>query len=149
MPAAGGNIAEQVKYHYEDQPPSVVNEAPPVQNTWYPGTDDEDVRHIWCVVYQKNDEAAAKDVEIRWTIDGNVYLKAFSLTDGTNTWIFKNREPSAAGTTGLATLNTSINAGGYADKRGQAYKTEIRMTGAPGTNQTLSMWDVYETLEET
>ena len=149
MPVAGGNIAEQVKYHYEDQPPSVVNEAPPVQNTWYPGIDDDDVRHIWCVVRQINDEVAAKDVEIRWTVDGNVYLAAFALANNTATWIFKNREPSAGGTTGLSTLGTSINAGGYADKRGQSYKTAIRMTGAPGTNQVLSMWDVFETLEET
>ena len=149
MPVAGGSIVEPKKYHYKDHDTFLVNQVPPVQNTWYSDLDEDDVRHIWCQIFQSNDEAVAKDVEVRWTIDGNVYLVALALGNQANTYIYRERTPSAAGTTGLLSTADPANAAYYVDKRGQAYKTEIRMTGVPGTNQILRMRDVAETLEET
>jgi len=149
MPRAGGSIAEQVKYHYQDHDTAEVKEVPPVQNTWYGEMEAEDVRHILCSAFQTNDEAAIKDVEIRWTIDGHVYFLAFSLPNNSRRLLARNHAPSAGGAAGLAQYDSMMNAGAYVDKRGHAYKTEIRMTSAPGTNQVLEMRDVYETLEET
>ena len=149
MPRAGGNIAAQVKYHYQDHDTDLVSEAPPVQNTWYEAFDAEDVRLIWCQIFQSNDEAAAKDVEVRWTIDGTAYVLTYSLANQAAALVFRDYQPAPAGL--QASLITTLwrNAGGYVDKRGHSFKVEIRMTAVPGTNQTLICRCVRETLEET
>ena len=144
MPRAGGSIVQFRRYDYEDQDSYRVNETPPVQNTWYTGFDEECVRHIWSVIRQKNDESAAKVVEVKWTIDGHVYFISISFDHDTPTWIHRNRYHSAGGTAGLGSSATMVNAAYYVAKRGLAYKTEIRMVSALGTNQSLSMWDVAE-----
>ena len=149
MPVAGGSIVEPKKYHYKDHDTDEVNETPPVQNTWYEVFDAEDVRHLWCACYQKNDEAAAKDIEIRWTIDGNVYFSTVALVDDSENHVFRNRDPSTGGTAGLSFNAAKFAAAYYVDKRGQSYKVEIRMTAVPGTNQILRCRCVRETLEET
>lgn len=133
------------KFHYDDHDSDVVNEAPPVQNTWYECFDAEDVRLIWCVVRQTNDESAAKDVEIRWTVDGNVYFISLAIDHNTYVYIFRYFLPSSGGTAGLSATSTIHNAAWEVDKRGKEFKTEIRMTGVPGTNQVLNMWCVRET----
>lgn len=126
-----------------------VSEAPPTLNQWYPVFDDEDVRHLWCVVIQTNDEAAAKQLQIRWTIDGNVYFLQWNANNNTYYYIYRNFAPSAAGTAGLSSSTSRLNAGDQVDKRGLAYKVEVRQTGAIGTNQTLLCDCVIETLELT
>ena len=149
MPTAGGITTAQVKYHYEDHDTDEVNETPPVQNTWYTAFDAEDVRLIWCSVTQSNDEVAPKNIEIRWTIDGNVYLTALALGSSATVVVYRGRAPSAGGTAGLLTAPPDLNAGYYVDKRGKAFKVEARMTEVPGTNQNLLCRCVRETLEET
>ena len=149
MPRAGGSIAEQVKYHYQDHDTDEVLETPPVQNTWYPVMDREDVRLLACTIYQKNDEAVAKLVEVRWTVDGTVYFTSFALLDDTNYWVWRSHGPSAGGTAGITTGVAQYAAAYYVDKRGQSFKVEIRMTAVPGTNQILRGRCVPETLEAT
>ena len=149
MPAAYGGHVAQVKYHYQDHDTDVVNQAPPVQNTWYTVFDASDVRLLWCVIQQTNDETAAKDLEVRWTIDGNVYLVALSLDALTEAYIFRSHEPSTAGTDGLTDSADPRNGTFYCDKRGKAFKVEVRITSVVGTNQTLTCWCVRETLEAT
>ena len=149
MPVAGGHIGAGVKYHYEDHDTDGVNEIPPVQNTWYEVFDAEDVRLIWCTMRQTNDEAAAKDVELRWTIDGNVYFLVESLADSEVRWCYRSVAESSGGTGGLISQIDKVNAAYNVDKRGQSFKVEIRLTGAPGTNQTLRCRCVRETLEAT
>lgn len=144
MPRASGQ-----KYHYYDHDTDALNAAPPVQNTWYEIFDAEDVRLIWCVVWQTNDETAAKDVEVRWTIDGNVYFTSDSLANNTNEFYYRAWAASAVGTAGLTGTTTQHNAGWDVDKRGQSFKVEVRMTSVPGTNQTLRVRCVRETLELT
>jgi hypothetical protein len=149
MPVAGGSIAAQVKYHYQDHDTDVVSQTPPVQNTWYTAFEADDVRLLYCRVYQKNDEGVAKNVEVRWTIDGTVYLVDWWLSDDFPMWLHREYAPSAGGTAGLVAELTRVLAMYYTSKRGQSVKCEIRMTAAPGTNQTLTMHCVRETLEET
>ena len=144
MPVAGGSIVQFRRYGYEDQDAYRVEEMPPIQNTWYTGFNEECVRHILAVIRQRNDESAAKVVEVKWTIDGNVYFISVSLDHDTPTWIYRNRYQSSGGTAGLGSSATIVNAAHYVDKRGLAYKTEVRMVSALGTNQSLSMWDVAE-----
>lgn len=146
MPRAHG---AEVKYHYEHDDSDRVIESPPIQNTWYEVFDAEDVRLIWCQVNQTNDEAAAKDVEIKWTIDGVVYFTSWSLANGTWTAIYRYWQASLGGTAGLNRSTTIYNPGYRIDVRGKAFKIEIRMTSIPGTNQVLNCWCVKETLEQT
>ena len=137
------------KMMWRDHDSDVVNEAPPVQNEWYPVFDAEDVRLIWCVILQDNTEAAAKDVEVRWTIDGTPYLVSVNLAAATPNWVYRFYLPSAGGTAGLDSTVNPQTAGYWVDKRGQSFKVEVRITSALGTNQTLICRCVRETLEQT
>ena len=149
MPRAGGSIAAQIKYAYKDNDTDEVSEAPPVQNTWYEVMNREDARLIWCQFLQTNDEAANKDVEIKWTIDGNVYFYGVSVASASPKYVYRIHVPSAGGTAGLTIDTEKRNAAYNVDKRGQAFKVEIRTTSVPGTNQVLTCRCTAETLEET
>jgi len=138
-----------VKEWLRDHDTDVVDESPPIQNTWYEVFDAEDVRLIWCWIYQSHTEAAAQDVEVRWTIDGTVYLASVSLDDSTANFIYRTNAPSAGGTGGLVAVATLQNAGYHVDKRGLSFKVEVRMTSVPGTAQLLRCRCVRETLEVT
>lgn len=140
---------EHVKEWLRDHDTDVVNETPPVQNTWYEVFDAEDVRLIWCTIYQVSDDIVAKDIEVRWTIDGNVYFIAVSLDDSTLSYIFKNTYGSTGRTAGLGSSAAAVNAGYHTDKRGLAFKVEVRMTSVPGVNQSLRCYCTRETLEVT
>jgi len=137
------------KYHYLDHDSDVVDRAPPVQNQWYTVFDAEDVRLLTCVVYQKNDETLAKTIQVRWTIDGNVYLTSFSASDNTYYYIYRFYAPSTGGTGGLYYSTPPLDAARYDDKRGHNFKVEVRITSALGTNQILRCYCVRETLELT
>jgi len=149
MPVAGGHIEAGNKYHYQDHDSDVAQVTPPVQNTWYTVIDRDDVRLLWCTISQINDEAAAKDVEVRWTIDGTVYFEAVSLPNITTTFVYRSFQRSNAGVQGLLTTIEPVNAAYYVDKRGHDFKVEVRMTSVPGTNQVLFGIAVPETLEVT
>jgi len=151
VPFNGADIDVPVSQHYwlQDHDSDVVFQAPPVQNIWYELFDVEDVRLIWHTVFQDNDENVAKDIEIRWTIDGTVYFLAYALADTTENYIYRSPVDSVGGTAGLTNTVEIRNAAYNVDKRGLAFKVEVRMTGVPGTNQLLISRTVRETLEVT
>ena len=144
MPKASG-----MKFHYLDHDTAQVNMAPPVQNTWYEVFHAQDVRLLVCHAIQTNTEAAAKNIEVRWTIDGTVYFIGFAFLDATDYFIHRYFQPSAGGTGGLGQSAALRNGCVYTDKRGQDFKVEVRITAALGTAQTLRCDCVYETLELT
>lgn len=133
----------------KDHDTDVVDESPPAQNTWYKVFDAEDVRLLWCVFQQDNDDVAAKVVEVRWTIDGNVYFGNVSIASGTIRGVNRDHEASAGGTAGLEIGGATRNAALTVDKRGLSFKVEVRTTSVPGTNQRLRCWCVRETQEIT
>lgn len=141
--------AGETKYAYLDHDTDVVDESPPIQNQWYTVFDAEDVRLLWCWVQQQNGEVASKNVEVRWTIDGNVYFLYVTISDGTEYYIYRNTPPSLGGTDGLLWSDSITNAAFFVDKRGHSFKVEVRMVSAPGTNQQLLCYCVRETLEQT
>jgi hypothetical protein len=149
MPQAAAAYVPQIKYMWLDHDTDVVSEAPPTWNQWYTVFDADDVRLLWCVIYQSNDEQAAKNVEVRWTIDGITYLVAFSLANNTLTWIYRDYKPSTGGILGLLTSAVALNGAMYVDKKGQSFIVEIRITSANGTSQVLNGYCVRETLEPT
>ena len=140
---------QHVKEWLQDHDTDFLEEIPPVQNTWYEVFHAEDVRLLICIIRQKNDEVAAKQIECRWTIDGTEYLTSVSQVDNTLHYWYRGHLPSAGGTAGLLASTTLFNAARYVDKRGLDFKVEVRMTGVPGTNQELQCWCVRETLEVT
>lgn len=141
--------AGETKYAYLDHDTAVQDLTPPVLNQWYTIADEEDVRAIYCKVLQSNDEAAAKDIEFRWTLDGTVYFTSFSLPNTTWYSIMRDYTPSLGGISGIIWAAAAFNAALYADKRAQSFKVEFRITSALGTNQRLLGYFIYETLEQT
>jgi len=146
MPTAHGAGA---KYAYLDHDTDVVNEAPPILNQWYTVFDAEDVRLLWCTVIQTNNEYTAKNVEIRWTIDGNVYFWTAALVSHDENYVYRTQTPSTGGTNGLYIQLPEMNAAAHVDKRGHSFKVEVRITSALGTNQGLICYCARETLEQT
>jgi len=145
MPAASGSGARTA---WMDHDGVMLAQDDPVQNQWYPVIHDYNVRLIWCVVMQSNDEAAAKHLEITWTIDGNVYFFTDDFVSGTMYYIYKDRLPSVGGTSGLQWSTTILNAAHYVDKRGLDFAIDARIIDVGGTNQLLGAFAVYETLED-
>ena len=141
--------AGETKYAYLDHDTDVVEEIPPIRNQWYTVFDAEDVRLLWCNIYQYNDESAAKDIDLRWTVDGTVYFGQMTTPDSVEYGVFRSSDPSLGGTRGLTVYPGLMNAGYHVDKRGHSFKVEVRMTTVPGTNQWLSCYCVRETLEQT
>jgi hypothetical protein len=147
--ASGAGGGAGAKYSYQDHDTAVVTELPPVQNQWYTLMDDDDVRLLANAIYQKNDEAVAKTLEVRWTCDGTVYLLSFGADDDVQYYISRQKYPS----TEVDCLKVSNGEVApmleILDKRAQDFLIEVRITSALGTNQDLTAWAVYETLEVT
>lgn len=141
--------AGETKYAYRDHETDQVWEVPPIQNQWYTVFDAEDVRLLWCFIWQTNDEVAEKIVEVKWTIDGNVYVRSKLIADTTDIYVYRAHASGALGTDGLEITAAIANAGFYVDKRGHSFKVEVMMVDPPGTNQQLLCDCVRETLEQT
>lgn len=137
------------KYAYLHHDSGFVNVAPPIQNQWYTVFEDEDVRVIRAQMRQTNGASAALDVEWRYTVDGLVYAVSFSLPHNALYDVWRDKGPSPGGISVTATLTEKLTAAMRVDLRGQSVKAKVRLVGAPGANQTLQAWGVYETLEVT
>lgn len=137
------------KYHYYDHDTDLVNETPPIQNTRYEAFDAEDVRLLFCVAQQINDEAAAKTIEVRWIIDGNTYVEVITAASGTVYYIYRHPLQGAGAASGLSNTTTANNAGFQTDKRGHSFMVDVAITAVVGTNQILNLWCTRETLELT
>lgn len=137
------------KYHYLDHDTDWVHEEPPDQDQWYTVFEAEDVRLIWCFVTQWNEEELAKNIEVRWTCDSNIYLLQDFTNSGDEKYVFRVPYPGEGGTAGLGCETIIRTAAYYTDKRAQSFKVEVRITSIPGTSQTLDCMCVRETLEVT
>ena len=71
------------------------------------------------------------------------------MGSNSTSYVYRYEYGSFGGTDGLEIGNAVFNAAHYVDKRGHDFKIEIRMTSAPGTNEVIDAYAVYETLEQT
>lgn len=147
MPEASGAgrlpvwLASMSEYEKED---------PPVQNTGYQIiTEEPNVRLLMYAVRQVNDEQAAKDLEVRFVLDGNDYIVAFSALNNTQYYVYVNKKQGEDFGVALSTSLTEINCGFHCDKRALEATLEARITSAVGTNQTLEQWLIWEQLAYT
>ena len=138
----GKGAGAHIKYCWEIQPKEGCYEAPPVQNQWYDVLPQcEDVRIIYIAIRQVNDEAAAKDIEFRSTVDGIVGTASISLAN--NTWWYGYWDTLADRFGFGGTLqNTAVNCCLIC----QDALLEIRITSPLGTNQLLQCVVKYELL---
>lgn len=146
MPVANGGGASR---WLQDHDADMILQQPPVQNQWYIVFDADDVRLLWCTYTQMNDEVAAKNIQFRWTIDGNVYLGTFNLASGAVEFVFRNGLPIVHPLGTLESIVNRVNGAYYVSKCGLHFKVEVRITSALGTNQMLYCSCVRETLEVT
>lgn len=131
-----------IKYHYETQEIATDTETPPVQNTWYIILDTTyDVRLIYLRIYQDNDDAAAKTMEMRVTADGITFTGSFNVADNTANFPYVSTDADD-----LSGGTSTRNAAYYTDWRAQSVKVEFRMTAVPGLNQTMTGNVRYEKL---
>ena len=75
------------------------NQAPPVINTWYTALEviNTPTRLYWTKIRQTNGELAAKNVEIRITVDG-IVLASSPTSCANNTWMLGCKSSSTDGT---------------------------------------------------
>jgi hypothetical protein len=131
--------------------PAVDTRTPPVQNTWYTVLDHTGAGELKYVsTNQTNDETAAKDRQVRITVDGVVFNFLVNVSQANNTihnWFLYY---FVAGP-----LYNIYSGTGYrcimSEDEGFRYKDSIlvehRMTSAVGTNQIIMCGVGYETLE--
>jgi len=108
---------------------------PPVKDQWYTPLDEDNARVYFINVYQENDEDAAKNIELKMTIDGVDY-GAVSLSqthDAFYYWYVARDTISETMFGGTAFAN--VEGGTYIE--GKHVKIEVRITSTLGTNQTL------------
>lgn len=119
---------------------ALLDQQPPVQNTWYTilnTTEDAEIYYV--IVRQNNGDVAAKDLEIRVTADGVVRTSAFA---GCGNDAFKYVYTiSWAGDFTVDDFHK--NFGGYSSIKAQSIKIEVRITSALGANQRLRGIVVY------
>ena len=123
---------------------SDLDQDPPVQNTWYTvfeGTGGLRIKMV--AARQTNDEAAAKNIDFRMTIDG-VPLDA-TVTAQTSAswynWYIRHGSDRVVGDNTFVYLFHNFVAVECHDAL-----IEMRTTTAPGTNQKLDGRVHYETL---
>jgi hypothetical protein len=148
-PQAQGAYQAPVKYAWMDHDPPYILIAPPTINVWYTLYHDYDVRQLLMAVLQHNDEEANQDIEVRWVCDGNTYLWASSLTEGSQKYLYKTKYNKLNADTLLVDTIDGNDNPSYRDKRALDFKVDIRITSAVTASQTLEAYALYETLEVT
>lgn len=153
MPRASAAYVAQVKYWRRHYPLAVLDQVPPVQNTWY--TLLETVEDVWLAfvrVLQANDEVAVKNINMRWTADGRTLTRQAGdlgqANNTTNWWSLQsNTLDDISGSTTITPAGTAIDGGG--PFFGLSVKLEVRLTSVVGTNQTLRARAIYYLEEAT
>lgn len=134
-------------FMYRKQAIATVDEDPPTVNTWYTILDLDDSynsRILFIAIRRLDDDANAKAVNVRVTIDGVVVTRPGSLAQNDSTWHYwymRAEGDELTGGTGV------LNAAYYTDLRGRRVTVEVRQTAAPGANAELDGRVQYETLE--
>ena len=115
---------------------ATLDQAPPVQNTWYPVLDTTTggVEVLYLSLKHDNTDSSALTINMRVTIDGITLTAAADAAGTDNTLYYAYLSPTADE---LILGTTFYNAGGYTSLKGHSVKVEVRMTGVPGTAEHL------------
>jgi len=121
-----------------------VNETPPTSGVYYTLLDTTiDARVLLVAIRHKSDEAGAKDITIKFTIDGQTIEQALTgIADDTWKYIYK-----AVASDTFWDSATYYNLGGRCAYEAHSIKIEVKLTTAVGTNQELEAVCHYSTRE--
>ena len=129
---------------YVKMPIATIDQAPPVQNTWYTVLDTVIAgRLIYLSMKHDNTDSSALTINMRVTIDGVTLTAAADAAGVDNTTYYFYVDPTSDA---LLSTTTVFNAGYYEDVRGNSIKVEVRMTGVPGTAEHLYGYIQYEVM---
>ena len=132
------------RYCYEKQPIATIDQAPPVQNTWYAVLDiEQPTRVVYLSMKHDNTDASALTINMRVTMDGVVLTCAADAAGTDNAVYYFYVDPTSDA---LLSTTTVFNAGYYEDMRCNSLKVEVRMTGVPGAAEHLYGYVQYEIL---
>lgn len=146
MPVASGR---GLKYWLQDHDTAYLDQTP-VQNTWYTILDEDDVRLIYHSVEYDDDEHNMPTIEVRWTLDTNVYNGTCAdEAAGTQWYVQRQKYAVVEGGEELLGSTTRIMCMTDVPKHALHGKLEARVTNVVGTNPHLIQRCLYETLEET
>jgi len=137
MPRASAGPVTVPHYWPEHQDGYYTVQNPPVVNVWYTVIDEVDVDVMWLALRQNNGDAAAKNIEVRFTVDGVVYQTTFSVPHDADQYIYRQAYRSIDAIPGLAMGATLRNAGYTKGWKAQAFKFEVRITSPLGTDQAI------------
>lgn len=119
-------------------------ESPVTKDFWY--TVFEDVKGwkrlaIHEIGQDHNDAApGVKNIQVRWTLDGNSWVNAINLDKATEAWIHRHHG-------GISIKLEEFLALKYTVLMAENIKLEMRITSALGNGQDLESYVVYEELE--
>ena len=137
------------KYWLKDHD-TALTEDTAVQNTWFTVLDEEDVRLIYHSVEYDDEEHNMPTIQVRWTLDGNVYIGDGSDEAAGSQWYFyRNKYATSEASNELIGQLTRILCMYDVPKHALHAKLEARVTNAVGTTPVLRQRCLYETLEET
>ena len=131
------------RFHWKFKPLATVDAAG-VQNTWYTVLDTTSKARIYSIgSLQTNNEADAKSLTIRTTVDGVAQTSGnYSRASGSVTYWYL--DPNMDRTLPSTPF---FNAGYYVALHGKSVKVEVRSITAAGTNQHLYGYVRYAQLE--
>lgn len=128
---------------YEYQPPATLDQAAPVQNTWY--TILNTTHNIQVLVIAVNIEDTNEDLEVQVTVDGET-IAGYGVTATHSTSYYAYFLPSAiSGIDQLSLANTSANIK-HPLLTGKSVKIEVRKTTAAGAGNLTGIV-IYEQLK--
>lgn len=134
------------KFFYSHNPMALLSQTPTI-NTWYAilaATDDVKLDEI--AITQSNDEAAAKNLQLRIVVDGEtIALSDTSVPNAATRFVSLTVSPTDH-TLALVTGQGSII--GF-PLYGLSLAIDMRITSATGTNQLIKGGAHYQTLEVT
>jgi hypothetical protein len=114
---------------WKQQPDADLNQAAPVQNTWYTILNTTPKVNLQAISFQVL--VANEDIEVRVTIDGLAYVaQRAPATFGTRYWVYLVGAVAVA--LYLGTDTNTYNAAHLANWEGRSVKVEIRKITANG-----------------
>jgi hypothetical protein len=117
----------------QHMPDAYLNQAAPVQNTWYTILDTTLNAQLAVVPFHVAD--TGETVEVRCTVDGQVYVASQIAVAGTEYWVVRS---SYAGAGCSITSSSSSFGGSSAPFLCRSAKVEIRKTTAAGAGNLVA-----------
>ena len=133
------------RFHWKFKALAALDQAPPVQNTWYTVLDTVSKARLYSLVFKQiNDEAAVKNIDFKVTADGLTLENSADRASGIANYFYQS--PYSSSVAWIQNPNY-IMSNYYIAFHAKSLKVEMRTTSAAGTNQHLCGYVRYARLE--